>query len=248
MARIFKNIKTYYGKYDFTGKTNKVALDFSVDEKSVPVLDSNTIISFPGLMKVRVQQEGLMDLGDITSGTYVEPAGWAEVGNESDLICSYAVGGAADGERCFFFRGLTFKFPPLAGAPGDLHTYSIEAGASAARLVGGKVLLPPGVVSGASGNGTGYQLGAVSASQKVYAALHVLSVGSGGSVVFKVQSDDNGSFSSATDRITFTAATDKTFEWKEVAGAITDDYWRITYARTAGSNFNAVLLVGIAAA
>jgi hypothetical protein len=63
-----------------------------------------------------------------------------------------------------------------------------------------------------------------------------------------VQSDDNASFTSATTRISFTAETDATahYQWGSVAGAITDDYWRITYTVSGtGPSFNFAVAAGI---
>ena len=48
-------------------------------------------------------------------------------------------------------------------------------------------------------------------------------------VTFKLQSDDNASFTSPTDRITFTDITAIGSDFQSVAGAITDDYWRLNY-------------------
>jgi len=44
-----------------------------------------------------------------------------------------------------------------------------------------------------------------------------------------LQSDDNSDFTSATDRATFTALTAIGSEIKSVAGAVTDQYWRLNY-------------------
>lgn len=64
----------------------------------------------------------------------------------------------------------------------------------------------------------------------MYVALHVLSVsGTTPSLTVIVQSDDNVGFTTPTIRISFTAATEVGAQWGSVAGALTDDYWRISY-------------------
>ena len=60
-----------------------------------------------------------------------------------------------------------------------------------------------------------------------------------------MQSDDNSGFTSATNRITFTQATGVTSELLSVAGAITDDYWRLSYTIVGGS-FTFAVALGIA--
>ena len=93
-------------------------------------------------------------------------------------------------------------------------------------------LIHPGSASrSSSSTGTGRQLGAVVAGKSMYVALHVLSVAgtSTPTLTVIVQSDDNAGFTTPTTRISFTAATAVGAQWGSVAGALTDDYWRISY-------------------
>lgn len=244
MPRMFRNVKCYLGPWDFTGKSNKVSLDYSVEEKEQTVLDSNSFIYFPGLMKVAVDMGGFADVGDHSTGTlFTDPVLQAAVGETVSVPFSFSTGGA-DGDMACMFQGLRSKYDPIAGSVGDLQEFNLKVMAGAARLVRAKVGLPKASYASASGNGTAYQLGALSATQKLYAAVHFFAVASPGSVVIKVQSDTVG-FPSPVDQITFTAATGQTSEWREVSGAITDDYWRVTYARTGGTTFQAAVLFGI---
>jgi len=113
-----------------------------------------------------------------------------------------------------------------------------------AGVVRGRLLEAKATTSG-NDDGTGYQLGAVSATESIYAALHVFSVTGGGTLTVTLYSDDNDTFSSATSRHAFTAATDLTSEWATVAGAITDDYWRVSWTLDTGTATFAVV-AGIA--
>jgi len=246
MPRIFKDFAIWSGPYALAAKTKEVSLDYSCDEKDVTSLVDSTVISFPGLMKVSASIKGFTDHGTVTaSAHYIDPIMFAAIGEETGVGLTMAIDGGDSGDICFFFTPNRMKYSPISGSVGDIHEFEVSASNASGRLVRGKVALPSGSVSGASGNGTGYQLGALSATQKLYAALHVFDVSSGGSVVFKVQSDDNAGFTTPTDRITFVAATGATWENGNVAGAITDDYWRVTYARTGGATFNAALSFGI---
>ena len=63
-----------------------------------------------------------------------------------------------------------------------------------------------------------------------------------------VESDDNSGFTSATTRLTATqVTTSTTSESLEVAGAITDDYFRVnfTIAGSGSPSFKFVLLFGV---
>ena len=109
-------------------------------------------------------------------------------------------------------------------------------------------LLVPKATKTATGNGTGSQLGAVTAAQKVWAAAHVFSVAGTATptLTLKVQSDDNSGFTSATDRITFTDFTAAGVEYKSLAGAVTDDYWRVSWTISGTSpQFSVAVVVGI---
>ena len=52
----------------------------------------------------------------------------------------------------------------------------------------------------------------------------------GATLNMSVQSDDNSGFTTATTRLTFTAATTRSGEYKSAAGPITDTYWRLSYS------------------
>lgn len=243
MPILFKNIGIYLGPYALKAKANRAEVTFEVDEKDVTTLGDSTQISFPGLFKASAQVDGFMDLGAAADGK-VDGILDSLLGASSAVPLTMATAGGATGERAFFMAAHSIKSNPLSGAPGDVHPFSFQLVNGGEPLVRGRIALPEGTISGASGNGTAYQLGAVSATQKLYACVHFIDVSSGGSVVIKVQSDTVG-FATPTDRITFTAATGQTSEWKEVAGAITDDYWRVDYARTGGATFSAVVAFGI---
>ena len=65
-------------------------------------------------------------------------------------------------------------------------------------------------------------------------------------LALKVQSDDNSSFTSATDRITLTNFTAVGAQYSKVAGAITDTHYRINYTLSGTSpSFKVFITVGI---
>ena len=100
----------------------------------------------------------------------------------------------------------------------------------------------------ATGNSTGRNLGAVAATKKLFVAAHVVSVSgtSTPTLALKVQSDDNSSFTSATDRITLTNFTAVGAQYSSVAGAITDTHFRINYTLSGTSpSFKVFITVGI---
>jgi hypothetical protein len=114
---------------------------------------------------------------------------------------------------------------------------AISAAAAATEpLVRGRVLEI--VTATATGSSAGQNLGATSATQSVYAILHVISAsGTSPTLDLIVESDDNGSFTTPTTRFTFSQITGITAgaTWAQrmdIAGPITDVHWRVS--RTIG--------------
>jgi hypothetical protein len=109
---------------------------------------------------------------------------------------------------------------------------TISGSSSTGPVVRGTLLHPSNVSRTSTSTGTGRQLGAVVAGKSMYAALHVISAsGTNPTLAVILQSDDNAGFTTATSRITFSTATASAnrAQLSSVAGAITDDYWRISY-------------------
>lgn len=165
-------------------------------------------------------------------------------------VCPSSSGGA-DGAVAFTGKGLHTQYQVLQGAPGDVAPFTLSASGLASPLVRGTVLHPTTTARTSSGNGTGRQLGAVAATQRMFLALHVVAIS--GSPTFSVvlESDDNSGFTSPTTRLTsasYSASTGS--EWQSVAGAITDDYWRVKWTVTGGSTPSITFLAvaGIAVA
>ena len=158
--------------------------------------------------------------------------------------------GATAGSVAFTFNARQFSYSPLQASAGELAMATIAGAGEGSPVVRGTLMNAPATAITATGTTAGQQLGAVSASQRLYAALHVLSAsGTSPTMDVVIQSDDNGSFTSATTRITMTQATGITSQWSSVAGSITDDYWRasITIGGSDTPTFTYALVLGIAA-
>lgn len=154
--------------------------------------------------------------------------------------------GSADGSLAYLWRGIETKYGIIEGNVGELAMSKVSGKSSTGPVIRGKLIHPSSASRSATGNGTGYQLGAVSATQALYAALHVTARTGTASMTLKIQSDDNAGFTTPTDRITsFTAATGRTYQWGSVAGAVTDDYWRCVYTITGTGTIQFGVTAGI---
>lgn len=235
--QIIKDQSVYMQGYDLTGRTNAVALSYSSDIKDVTTLGMDSHARLGGLKMAAVQVAGFIEIDD------TEKYQFDGMGLENT---PFSFGASNDTHGSVAYTMLAAEADLKIGAQvGEV--FEFDAGAqSNSRLIRGNVLLnSKGTPLTSTGNGTGLQLGAVSASQRIYAAMHVLGAGTG-SVTCKLQSDSADTFGSATDQITFTAATGVSAQWSSVAGEITDDWWRINYAISGGApSFKLVFVVGI---
>ena len=123
-------------------------------------------------------------------------------------------------------------------------------GKSSSKVARGVVAHPPGTARTASGTGTGQELGAVAAQQRMYAALHVLSVSGTASITARVESDADNTFAAATTQLTFTAAASGTSPQGQFlttdGTAITDTWWRPAWTITGTGSVLFVVSLGIA--
>lgn len=157
--------------------------------------------------------------------------------------------GSADGSLTYFSRAMSTQYVPMSGQPGELAMASLSGVGSTGPLIRGLRIHPPSAVRSATGNGAAYQLGALSSTQTLYVALHVLERTGTASMTLKVQSDNGSGFASPTDQITtFTAATARGYQWGTKAGAVTDDYWRCVYTISGTGTIRFAVSAGIAAA
>lgn len=239
---VLLNTRLFVAGADLTGVTNKAEVQTEVEAKEVTTFLSGGAKEFiGGLASTTISAEGFFEAGDPGK---VDDVAFAQRGAVGPwTVCPVA---ATDGALAYFSNALESDYT-LLGAVGDAAPYKATAQGSW-RLVRGLVGHPVSTARTASGNGSAMQLGAVSSSQQLYAALHVLSAsGTTPSLTVKVQSDDNSGFSSPIDRLTFTAATAAGGQILRTAGPLTDTYYRVTWTISGTSpSFQFVCAVGVA--
>jgi len=223
--QFWKDLSILEGGLELAGHGKNVNLAVDVNPLDTTALSTTgwtTVVG--GLKSATVDLEFMQDMA---AGS-VDETLWANFGT-AGVVRSLATA-SADGSVGYTMQGVSLSYSPLQGSVGELAMGSITGYASSSPLVRGRVLHPSNVSRTSSSAGTGRQIGAVTAGKKMYAALHVISAsGTSPTLDVKVQSDDNAGFTSATDRITFAQASDVGAEWGSVDGAITDDYWRVSY-------------------
>jgi len=232
-------VKIYVDGYDFSGDMNGVALASGAEAKDSTTYGDDTRTMLGGLRTVSLTESGLW-----TGGAAKDKVWFDNVGVSNKPVSVMPTTGAA-GEPAFFFNSMQSQYVP-GEAVGEIFKFNVEA-QSQDELVRGSVLFPLTTVTSTDVS-TGQVLGAASATQKVYAALHVMSAsGTSPTLDVVVQSDTSG-FGSPTDQITFDQAATLGSQIKEVGpGAITDTYWRISYTigGSATPTFSFAVMLGI---
>jgi hypothetical protein len=239
---VLTNVKTFLGEYDISGFTNSVTLDYGAAALKDTRMGQTTEVNKGGLKTVSFRIGGFAD--PASAGMEAIAAG--TIGT-SELPITNSPAGGVVGDVAYFFRALSAKMTTF-GPHGALMPFQGEAvggGESMDRLVRGQVFVSAADLIIASGTSPIVPLGAVTAAQRVYAALHVIDPVGGGAptLTVTVKSAATAGFGGATARATFTLATGKTSQMVSAAGPITDQYWRVDYA--VFGSFPFIVVVGI---
>ena len=236
---VFNDGKVFSGGYDLSDHVTSVNLEIMSEE-----LDATTINSggfrerLGGLKDSTLQLDGFYEAGANKPDALLG----ASVGNE--LIVT-TVPDAGVGNTAYFMKSRLFSYQ-MFGAVGEIAPFSITKSQSDDEVVQGKIEIDGALT--ATGNSTGVQLGAVGSTEKIYVAIHCTAVSgtSTPTVTFKLQSDDNASFTSPADVITFSDITAIGADYQSAAGAITDDYFRLNYTISGTSpSFSIHATIGI---
>jgi len=236
---VFNDGKVFSGGYDLSDHVTSVNLEIMSEE-----LDATTINSggfrerLGGLKDSTLQLDGFYEAGANKPDALLG----ASVGNE--LIVT-TVPDAGVGNTAYFMKSRLFSYQ-MFGTVGEIAPFSITKSQSDDEVVQGKIEIDGALT--ATGNSTGVQLGAVGSTEKIYVAIHCTAVSgtSTPTVTFKLQSDDNASFTSPTDVITFSDITAIGADYQSAAGAITDDYFRLNYTISGTSpSFSIHATIGI---
>jgi len=219
---VFNDGKVFAGGFDLSSNITSVNLDISADELDATTINSGGFRTrLGGIKDSTLNMDGFFEAGANKPDALLG----ASVGNE--LIVT-TVPDAGVGNIAYFMKSRLFSYNIL-GSIGEITPFTVSKSQSDDVVVRGTIQLDDDLTS--TGNSTGVQLGAVGAAEKCFAAIHCYSVSgtSTPTITFKLQSDDNSSFTSPTDRITFTGITAVGADFQSVAGAITDQHWRLNF-------------------
>ncbi len=226
-----------WGAHDISGLTNQLsAIKAEAEELESTVFTSN------GWKEL---SSGIKGGSFSLEGLYASPLA---AGPHADIFTGGDIVVTATKTNPVVAADIAFNMNVLRAKLGDdmpvgmLHKWTIDMTAEGVIVRG--IVLDTQQPLSSTADGTGQQHGAISSTQTGYGAIHVTAVDTLTSLDTIIQSDDNSDFTSATNRITFTQVTGVTSERKTVAGAVTDDWWRISSALV-GTSATFVVFFGI---
>lgn len=226
-----------------------VAKNFEAPTTEVEVLDTTPLGSsgwrthIPGLKMASWSAEVMQDHA---ADGVDDRLGIAALGSRYPV--SVVPEGFTTGNVAYTFRANVFTYTPVAAAVDGLAMARMGGSGSGVPAVRGTLMVSPSAAITSSGDGTAYQVGAVSSTQNMYVALHVTAVsGTSPTLDIDIESDDNSGMTSATTQGSLTQATAVGSQWSSISGPVTDDWWRISYTLGGTSpSFTFAVVIGVA--
>lgn len=235
------NAKVVVAQADLSGHSNQVELKTEVEALDSTVFSPagyRTMVG--GLFSVSCSVEGFWSAGD---GTQPDDRLFADLG-VAGVPLTVSPTGAAVGDVSYFTRVVRPSYS--AGAEvGQLMAFKSSANGDGTRLVRGQVA--DNQARTATGTTAVRTLTVPSASQRVYAAIHVLSAsGTTPSLTATLQTDDGVGFASPATVVTGSALTAAGSQWLSGGLAVGEGFYRLSYVISGTSpSFVVVASIGV---
>lgn len=243
--QVLTNAKILAGQADLTGWSNKVTLDASAEELDATTFASNGWKELRGgLPSASFDVEGFWEAGGVG---YPDDRMFTDLG-VAGVVMTTSPTGAAVGDVAYFSRVMRPSYS-LGDQVGQLVPFSSGAVNDGAPLVRGVV--NDNQARTATGTTTAQLIGAPSATTRVYAGIHILSVSGTATptITITLQGDTAVGFPSPTTVATSAAQTAAGSVWLAGdLGVTADTYYRLSYV-ISGTNpsFAVVASIGLGA-
>jgi len=244
---LLSNLLAYLGGYDFGGDGNITSVNLTLAKAELAnsrFNKDNGETFHPGIQQVTAELGGFFASSVATDPdpvifTRIDPTltstSWPLL-----LVPPFSPAATPDtfGNHGYLIVGKQFTYN-FGGTHGELMTFNLgtKLGTTFAATRN-RIMATKTAVSGTT-TGTGLQLGALAATDRMVVSFHVFLISGTGSWTLTIESDDNSGFTSATVRDTFTVVDetdDPTNEVRAIAGAVTDDWWRAVLTETSGTS------------
>lgn len=239
---VLLDARLFAGGADLSGNSNKIEITSEIEEKNATNYRSDGWKEVRGgLASAEMAGEGQWEAGD--SGM-VDDSSWAQLGGNTAWSASPA--DAVVGDLAYFMKAMRADYA-LGDAVGEIAPWSGTA-KSSWPLVRGVFAHPPGTARTSTGDGTAQQLGALTAGQRLYAAVHVLSVSgtSTPTITVEIESDSQEDFGGTPEtRLSFDAATARGGQILRTDGTAHADTWYRPTWTVSGTNPSFLFVVAL---
>jgi hypothetical protein len=225
----FVDATVWIGGFDFTADSNQVSLQLSTTELDNTCFGQTHRSRIAGLRNTAMTANGNWYSATADAP---DPHLFANLGTK-DRVYTIA-DDSAETSVAYMFQGIQPNYE-LFGQLDSVTPWALTAsGSNKQGCVRGQIAKAKASVSATGATGSVVELGAVGATQHVYAALHVFSAGT--TITVDVESDSASNFPSATSRGTIGPITTAGGTWMtRVAGSITDTFWRFNVTAVTGT-------------
>lgn len=231
-SQVATNSFIFMGAYDISGTANSIQSELGADELDATTLGDTTRNLTSGLKRNTFGAAGFVDLANYDGPMFTQIGG-------ADTVLSYGATKTA-GSITHTFQANAGQYNTGAEV-GQLLTYDLSAFTSGDLAKG--ILLENVTGITTTGQGTEQNWIALAAGETLVAALHVFSVAGGvPNLELELQSDSADTFASPATPITFDAVSVVGSQYKTLAGAQTDTYYRINRATVSGTFAYAVVI------
>lgn len=230
------NMAIWLGGYDHSAEKNFCGFTVNNAEPNDTTFGDVLEAKYPGLLQPKVDLKGRWSAGANSPDAIYFPRVSSDVTSWPLTMCPPNAPNATpgvDGNLAYTLTGCQFGYETF-GQHGQLLGFDLRTLPRSAGLVARGTVVLQKASRSVTTTGTAFQLGALSASQRMLAVLHVFSV-TGGTWTLTIESDTVG-FGSPVTRATFTGATGITRQVIEIAGPVTDDYWRAVLTKSGGTS------------
>ena len=234
------NVGLYWGGYSLASSFNAIAMNMGNSPQDDTVYGDSFQSNASGLSSIQCEAEGFWE----SATDAVLQSGLAI--NAADTVLSVTpTGSATAGLPSIFSKVTTSTYNPIStGTVGSMMGFSLSAEGRGEKSVTGEIFVIPATTHTSSSTSTvNSSIGAVSATQKIYSALHAISTS--GTLVVTVKSASNLAFDAdVTTELTHTQVDSTvTAEMLSKAGAITNAFWRVDF--TVSGSYQFIVSLGI---
>ncbi len=219
---VLTDAKVLFDGRDLSGNLNSVSLEISVETPEKTAFGDVSRTRLPGIMDIVATHNGYWEI--VSAADDLDADLIAQIGASSALM-SLSDDGGSLGDFAYAFPTQAANY--VRGAShGEVYAFSITVNTDGPLVRG--IVMENSAFAGTA-DGTDRQIGAVSATQSIYSTLHVIAVsGTNPTLDVTVESDASTAFSGAeTVRMTHPQMIAVGSNQQILAGAITDDWWRL---------------------